>query len=135
MSTPDVKGGLGVEKRGRVWRVIAPVGADGLGLDHGPFLRKRESIAYRDVFLDRVGGDLDAVRDPNTGQLTDAVSSQDRSWLIALGRVPARIEFRRTRHGRCCEACGDHADHRDGPCGPCEGAGRYIPPEFRTWVG
>lgn len=135
MSAPDVKGGLAVEKRGRVWRVIAPVGADGLGLDHGPFLRKREAIAYRDAFLDRVGGDLGAVRDPDTGRLTRKLSQENRSWLFTLGLAPPLIEARRSRHGRCCEACGSHPDHRDGPCGPREGAGRYIPPEFRTWVG
>lgn len=135
MSAPDVKGGLAVEKRGRAWRVLTPVRVNGMGLDHGPFLRKREAVAYRDVFLGRVGGDLDAVRDPGTGRLTREVSRENASWLLTLGRTPKLVEARRSRHGRCCEACGAHADHGDGPCGPREGAGPFIPPESRTRVG
>ncbi|WP_131831161.1 hypothetical protein [Frankia sp. CcI49] len=122
--SPDVKGGLAVEKRGRVWRVLTPVRINDLGLDHGPFLRKREAQAYREVVLDRVGGDFDR-----------EVGRKHASWLFALSRTPALVEARRSRHGRSCEACGAHADHGDGPCGPREGAGPFIPPEFRTWVG
>lgn len=131
---PNVLGGLAVGKndRRRGWWVTAEPGIASPGIAAGPFLRRYEAVAYRRLVLDRVGGDLDAVRDPETGALTDDVSGEDRAWLRHLNRVLSLVDYRRSRYVPACIQCGGRGDH-EGPCERQDGE-TFIPDKFLTWA-